>query len=73
MKTFKAIGTKIRTTVAVLVPVGLYAFAVWFFFGNFGWQVALALALTLPITLLPAAFVWYLNFGGIYQAIRHRG
>jgi len=72
MNAFEAIGRKLHTTVAVLVPVGLYTSAVWFFFGNFGWQVALALALTLPITLLTAAFVWYLNIGGIYQAIRHR-
>ena len=72
MKTFKAIGTKIRTTVAVLVSAGLYAFFMWFFFSNFGWQVALALALTLPVTLFPAVLIWYINIGGIYPAVRHR-
>ena len=56
----------------IVVPVGLYTSAVWFFFSNFGWQVALALALTLPVTLFPAALIWYINIGGIYQAIRHR-
>ena len=32
--------------------------------------VALALAIAIPIILFPAAFVWYLNIGGIYQAIK---
>ena len=34
------------------------------------WQVVLALAIVVPAVLLPAAFVWYLNFGGIVQAVR---
>lgn len=34
------------------------------------WQVILALALVIPAILLPAAFVWYINFGGIVQAMR---
>jgi len=72
MKVYEAIGRKVRTAVAVLVPVGLYASFIWFVFGNFGWQVALALALTLPVMLLPAALIWYINIGGIYSAIRHR-
>jgi len=72
MKFLEAMGRKVRTAVAVLVPVGLYASAVWFFFGNFGWQVGLALVLALPVMLLPAALIWYINIGGIYSAIRHR-
>ena len=34
------------------------------------WQVILALALAIPAILFPAAFVWYLNIGGIYAAIK---
>ena len=72
MNAYEAIGRKVHTTVAVLVPVGLYTSAVWFFFGNFGWQVTLALALTLPLLLFPAVLIWHINISGIYQAIRHR-
>ena len=72
MKVFEAIGRKICTALAVFMLVGLYASFVWFFIGNFGWQVALALALTLPVTLFPAVLIWYINIGGIYSAVRHR-
>ena len=34
------------------------------------WQVILALALAIPVILFPAAFVWYLNIGGIFTAIK---
>jgi len=33
-------------------------------------QMILALALAIPVILFPAAFVWYLNIGGIYTAIK---
>ena len=29
-----------------------------------------ALVIAIPIILFPAAFVWYLNIGGIYAAIK---
>ena len=29
-----------------------------------------ALVLAIPVVLFPAAFVWYLNIGGIVQAVR---
>jgi hypothetical protein len=35
-----------------------------------GWQVIAAIAIAVPVILLPAAFVWYLNFGGILHALR---
>jgi len=72
MKVFEGVGRKIRTSLGIVVPVGLYTSAVWFFFGNFGWQVVLALALALPLMIFPAALIWYINIGGIYQAIRHK-
>lgn len=30
----------------------------------------LALALAIPVILFPAAFVWYLNIGGVVHAVR---
>ena len=34
------------------------------------WQIIVALVLVIPIILLPVAFVWYMNIGGIYVAIK---
>ncbi len=34
------------------------------------WQLVVALAIVIPIILFPAAFVWYLNLGGIYAAVK---
>jgi hypothetical protein len=34
------------------------------------WQVIVALVVAIPIILFPAAFVWYLNVGGIYAAVK---
>ena len=34
------------------------------------WELIVALAIVIPIILFPAAFVWYLNIGGIYAAIK---
>jgi hypothetical protein len=33
-------------------------------------QVVIALAVAIPIILFPAAFVWYLNLGGVFHAVR---
>lgn len=33
-------------------------------------QFVVALALAIPIVLLPVALVWYLNLGGIYATVR---
>lgn len=35
-----------------------------------GWQLIVALVVAIPIILFPAAFVWYLNIGGIVHAVR---
>ena len=37
---------------------------------QFQWEFAVALVIAIPIILFPAAFVWYLNVGGIYAAIK---
>ena len=34
------------------------------------WQVIVALVVILPVILFPAAFVWYLNVGGAYAAVK---
>ena len=34
------------------------------------WQVIVALIVVIPVILFPAAFVWYLNIGGIYAALK---
>jgi hypothetical protein len=34
------------------------------------WQFIVALVIAIPVILFPAAFIWYLNIGGIIQAVR---
>ncbi len=34
------------------------------------WELIVALIVAIPIILFPAAYVWYLNLGGVYAAIR---
>jgi hypothetical protein len=33
-------------------------------------QLIVALVLAIPIILFPVAFIWYINIGGIYVAIK---
>ena len=32
--------------------------------------LVIALVLAIPVMLFPAAYVWYINIGGIYQAVK---
>jgi hypothetical protein len=34
------------------------------------WQFVVALVVAIPVILFPAAFIWYLNIGGIAAALR---
>jgi len=34
------------------------------------WQIIVALAVVVPIILVPVLFIWYLNVGGILSAFR---
>ena len=34
------------------------------------WQIVLALVLAIPVILIPAALIWYINVGGLYLAIK---
>ncbi len=64
------IGRAVRTALAVIVPVGVYGFLIWFFLGNFGWQAALAVGLALPIVLFVLALVWAAVASGLYLVAR---
>jgi hypothetical protein len=33
-------------------------------------ELIVALVVAIPVILFPAAFVWYLNIGGVVQAVR---
>jgi len=34
------------------------------------WEIIVALVVAIPVILFPAAFVWYLNIGGAYAALK---
>jgi hypothetical protein len=34
------------------------------------WELIVALIIAVPIILFPASYVWYLNIGGIYTAVK---
>jgi hypothetical protein len=36
------------------------------------WQFIVAMAVAIPLILFPAAFIWYLNIGGLIQAWQER-
>ena len=36
------------------------------------WQFIVALIVAIPLILFPAAFVWYINVGGVYSALKSR-
>jgi hypothetical protein len=33
-------------------------------------ELAIALVVAIPVILFPAAFIWYLNLGGVVRAVR---
>ncbi|MBA7485600.1 MAG: hypothetical protein GH158_01970 [Dehalococcoidia bacterium] len=33
------------------------------------WQVVVALVLAIPVILIPVAFIWYLNIGGVLAVL----
>ena len=70
LKAFAPVARAMRIGLAVIVPIGIYAFLIWFFYGNFGWQVALAVALAFPIVLLVPALIWASVISGLYEVVR---
>ena len=70
LKAFELAFRKIRIGLAVAIPVGIYVFAIWFSLGHFGWQVALAVGLALPIVLFVPVLVWAVVASGLYLVVR---
>ena len=70
IRVFETVGRTVRRAVIVIVPVGIYASLIWFFLGHFGWQVALAVALALPIVLFVPVLVWAAVVSGLYLVVR---
>jgi hypothetical protein len=72
-----------RIGLAIIVPLGIYGAVIWQTFVHFGWQVALALALVMPIILFVPVLIWVAVVSGLYQvalarvrqrtAVRRRG
>jgi len=60
----------IRIGLIVTVPGGIYGTIIWFTLGHFGWAVALAVALVLPIVLIAPVLVWAALVSGLYQVAR---
>lgn len=69
-KILPAISRARRIAVPVIVPLGVYGFLIWFFLSSFGWQVALAVGLAMPVVLIPLALIWYVNVWGTYEIVR---
>lgn len=36
------------------------------------WKFIVVLIIAIPIILFPAAFLWYMNLGGLYAAIKEK-
>ena len=70
LKTFAPLLRKIRIGVAVIVPVGIYAYAIWFSLGHYEWQVTLAVGLAVPIVLFVPVLVWATIASGLYLVAR---
>jgi hypothetical protein len=34
------------------------------------WEFIVALVIAIPLILFPAAFIWYLNIGGLFAAMK---
>lgn len=60
----------IRIGLIVTVPCGVYGTIICFTLGHFGWVVALAVALALPIVFIAPALVWAALVSGLYQVAR---
>ena len=69
-KAFESILRKTGIGLGITILAGIYAFAIWFSLGHFGWQVALAVGLVLPIVLLVPVLVWATIASGLYLVVR---
>ena len=67
-----AVSRAMRIALTIMVPVAIYAVLIWFFYGHFGWQVAVAVAVAFPIVLFVPALVWAAVISGLYQVVLDR-
>jgi hypothetical protein len=72
VRVLAAFGRAARTVLVVLVPLAVYGFLIWFFYGHFSWQVTLAVALVFPIVLFVPALIWVAVISGLYQVASDR-
>lgn len=70
LKALRAMARSMTMVLSVAVPLGIYAWLIWFLLGRYGWEVALASGLVMPIILGPPMLVWYIDVRGTYQVIR---
>ncbi len=68
----RALARKIRIPLLVAAAGTGYGFHIWFFFNHFGWQVALAAGLALPVVLFVPVIVWAVTVSGLSLVIRQR-
>ena len=61
-----------RIMLVVVLPVAVYAVAIWFFYGQYGWQVAAAVAVVFPIVLFVPALIWAAVISGLYRVALDR-
>lgn len=71
-RTLTAVGRKIRRAATLTLPTASYGLLIWLLLAGFGWQIALAVGLAIPVLAVPVVFVWYLHVSGVYQVIRDR-
>lgn len=68
----KLVRKRGKTAVAFLIPLAIYGVVLWYFIGNFGWPVVLAVALVLPIVLFVPVIVWAAVASGLADVMRER-
>jgi hypothetical protein len=68
----ETVSRVMRVSLAVIVPVAVYAVLIWFFYGHFGWQVAVAVAVAFPIVMFVPALIWVAVISGLYQVAADR-
>ncbi len=66
LEVLEGLGRTLRMAMLVTVPLAIYVSAIWLTLGNFGWHVALATGLVLPIVLIAPLLVWVAMASGIY-------
>lgn len=72
LEVLMSLARKLRLPLLIIVPLAVYAIAIWLTLGNFGWPVALATGLVLPIVLIAPLLVWAVFASGIYMVLTNK-